>query len=76
MIPADCEEEPRPGPPVPPGLGSCVVGETIRTVRVWDEARWEAMDPACRPSAAEFVPGVGWVSAGPVRPPGAAGGGD
>jgi hypothetical protein len=69
MTPADREESPRHEPPTPRGLGPCVVGETIRTLRVWGEEQWEALDPGSRPADAEHVPGLGWVSAGPVRPP-------
>jgi hypothetical protein len=45
---------------------TCVVGETLREVRVLSEAEWEAIPPEARPAPAEFFPGLGWVVAGPV----------
>ena len=54
---------------LPPALGECVVGETLRTVRIWTEAEWLAMTPEQRPTKAEHCPGVGWLSAGPMRRP-------
>ena len=39
----------------------CIVGDTIRPVRIWTEEQWERMDPAERPSPADHVPGLGWV---------------
>jgi hypothetical protein len=47
----------------PPEPVRCIVGETVREVRVWTEEEWERLDPARRPSPAEHVPGLGWVAA-------------
>jgi hypothetical protein len=41
----------------------CVVGETLREVRVLTEAEWEALPQDRRPTPAEHVPGLGWVVA-------------
>lgn len=57
----------RPGRRVSPPLGQCVVGETVRVIRAWAEDEWLAMPADKRPSPAEFVPGLGWVAAGPAR---------
>jgi hypothetical protein len=55
------ERPPRPEPV------RCIVGETVREVRVWTEEEWDRLDPARRPSPAEHVPGLGWVGAVSAR---------
>jgi hypothetical protein len=52
----------------PPGPTYCVVGETFCRVYVWTEEEWDRLDPACRPSTAHHVPGLGWVGAVPASP--------
>jgi hypothetical protein len=56
--------------PIIPGFDSkdakptsieCIVGDTIRRVRIWSEAEWANFDPAERPSPAEYFPGLGWI---------------
>lgn len=54
----------------PAALCHCVVGEALAAVRVWSEAEWAGMTERERPTPAEFLPGLGWVAAGPVRRPG------
>ena len=49
-------EIPRPEPVY------CIIGETLREVRIWTVEEWERLDPAKRPSPAEYVPGLGWVA--------------
>jgi hypothetical protein len=49
--------------PTRPAPVYCIVGETVREVRIWTEEQWERMDPAERPSPAEYAPGLGWVAA-------------
>ena len=48
----------------------CIVGETIRPVRIWSEEQWNRIAPEDRPHPAEHVPGVGWVgvASGKNRP--------
>ena len=60
----------RPPRPDPTGKATprpepvrCIVGETVREVRIWTEEEWERMDPAERSSLAEYVPGLGGVGA-------------
>ena len=53
---SDPPEIPRPEPVY------CVIGDTLREVRVWTEEEWERLDPSRRPSPAEYVSGVGWVA--------------
>jgi hypothetical protein len=44
-----------------PAFIECIVGDTIRRVRIWTEKEWAAFDPAERPSPAEHFPGLGWI---------------
>jgi hypothetical protein len=53
----------RDGTGLPLPLTQCVVGETLCSVRVLSEAEFDALPPGRRPSAAEHVPGLGWVVA-------------
>jgi hypothetical protein len=46
-----------------PSRPTCVVGETLREVRVLTEAEWKAIPQDRRPTPAEHVPGLGWVVA-------------
>jgi hypothetical protein len=41
----------------------CIVGDTLCRVRVFSDAQWERIDPAKRPTTAEYFPGLGWVAA-------------
>jgi len=50
-------------PPGRPAAVQCVVGETLRRVRVLSETQWEAIPLERRPSPAEYFPGLGWVVA-------------
>ena len=50
-----------------PGHVQCIVGETIRRVRVWSEKEWARFDPAEKPSPAEYFPGLGWIGIEPAR---------
>jgi hypothetical protein len=52
---------PRPAPV------SCIVGETLRQVRIWTEKEWEQLDPARRPSPAAYLPGLGWIAGTRLR---------
>jgi hypothetical protein len=36
-------------------------------LEVWSESRWDATDERERPARAEYVEGLGWVVAVPVR---------
>jgi hypothetical protein len=47
----------------------CIVGDTIRRVRIWTEEEWTKFDPAERPSPAEHFPGLGWVGVESGRKP-------
>jgi len=53
---ADSREIPRPEPVY------CIIGDTVRGVRIWTEEEWERLEPAERPSPAEYAPGLGWVA--------------
>jgi hypothetical protein len=44
-----------------PASIECIVGDTIRRVRIWTEQEWATIDPAERPSPAEYFPGLGWI---------------
>jgi len=39
----------------------CIIGDTVRKVRVWTEGEWTRLDPAERPRTVELIPGLGWV---------------
>lgn len=43
------------------------MGDTLRTLRLWTEEEWLAMPAAKRPGTAKECPGIGWISAGPIR---------
>ena len=65
----DRDDRPPATPPATaarPSRPTCVVGETLREVRVLSEAEWGAIAPEDRPSPAEHFPGLGWVVAGRV----------
>ena len=47
-----------------PGHVECIIGDTVRKVRVWTEEEWARLDPAERPKPAELIPGLGWVGIG------------
>jgi hypothetical protein len=39
----------------------CIIGDTVRKVRVWTEEEWARFNPAERPRMVELIPGLGWV---------------
>lgn len=47
----------------------CIVGDTIRKVRIWSEEEWAEIDPAERPTPAEYFPGLGWIGVEQKRKP-------
>jgi hypothetical protein len=55
--------------PAAPDPIQCIVGETVRNVRVWTEDEWARLDPEERPTPAEYFPGLGWVGAERSRKP-------
>jgi hypothetical protein len=55
------------GRPSRPPPVDCIVGDTLRRVRVLTEAEWEAIPLDRRPAPAEYFPGLGWLVAGSVR---------
>jgi hypothetical protein len=67
MTPAN-RVTPQPPPPAAargPAPVHCAVGDTLCEVRVLDADQWAALPQDRRPSAAEYVPGLGWVVALP-----------
>jgi hypothetical protein len=45
-----------------PASIECIVGNTIRRVRIWTEEEWAEVDPVERPSCAERFLGHAWIA--------------
>jgi hypothetical protein len=42
-------------------------GEGLARLQVWTQAEWDRLEEAERPTLAEYLEGLGWVVAVPVR---------